>query len=200
MLTKDPNFGFFSDTSGRVTKTYQIDWSRIYSIFYNDNLLDIQNNQLAYQKIRDSGLHAIATRPSILPYTDPVKWIVDNENPKDRSFNGNTGSQLATFHPEVFIKAYGLKPAIQPLNAEFFQASKTKFNFDEMVKYWMNEPSKFSQRKDYLYPITWFREPYSLLAYMLCRLYGLRNCSIFKAERVPISHRILTTSEYFPWT
>ena len=76
MLTKDSNFGFFSDTSCRVTKTYQIDWSRIYSIFDNDNLSDIQNDQSAYQKIRDSGLHAITSRPSILPYTN-------NANPKD---------------------------------------------------------------------------------------------------------------------
>ena len=134
MLTKDPNFGIFSDTSGRVTKTYQIDWSRIYSIFDNENLSDIQNDQLAYQKIRDSGLHAIATRPSILPYTDPIKWIMDNENPKDRCFNGNSWSQLATFRPEVFIKAYGLKPAIQPLNAEFAQSSKNRYNFNEMLK------------------------------------------------------------------
>ena len=45
MLTKDPNFEFFSDTSGRVTETYQIDWSRIYSIFDNDEFLGIQHNQ-----------------------------------------------------------------------------------------------------------------------------------------------------------
>ena len=92
MLKKDPNFGFFSDTSGRVTETYQIGWSRIYSIFDNDDLSYIQNDKTAYQKIRDSGLHAIAARPSILPYTDPVKWIVDNSNPKDRSFNDNARS------------------------------------------------------------------------------------------------------------
>ena len=41
MLTKDPNFGIFSDTSGRITKTYQIEWPRVYSIFDNDDLPDI---------------------------------------------------------------------------------------------------------------------------------------------------------------
>ena len=43
ILTKEPNFGIFSDTSGRVTETYQIDWSRAYSIFDNDDLSDIEN-------------------------------------------------------------------------------------------------------------------------------------------------------------
>ena len=63
----------------------------------------------------------------------------------------------------------------------------------------MDEPCKFSQRKDELYPIEWFKEPYSLLAVMLCRLYGLPNCSYFKEEWAPIAHHVITTSEYFPW-
>ena len=122
---------------------------------------------MAYQRIRDFGLHAIAARPSILLYNEAVKWIVEHVNPKDRFFNDSAGWQLATFCPEVFTRAYGIKLARQPFNTEFAQASKTRFNFDEMLKSWMNEPSKFSQRKDDLYPVTWFREPYSLLAAML---------------------------------
>ena len=144
MLTKDPNFGIFSHTSGRVIETYQIDWSRVYSIFDNEDLSDIQTNQSDYQRIRDSRLHSIADRPSILPYNDVVKWIMEHANPRDCSFNDNAGSQLATFRLEVLPTSYALKPIIQPLNKEFSQASKTKFNFEEMSKSWMNEPSKFS--------------------------------------------------------
>ena len=48
MLTKDPNFGIFSNTSGRIFETYQIDWSRVYSIFYNDDLSYILNDQQYY--------------------------------------------------------------------------------------------------------------------------------------------------------
>ena len=82
MQTKDPNFDIFSDTSGRITETYQIEWPKVYSIFDNDDLSDIQNDQSAYQKIRYSELHAIVARPSILPYTDAIKWIVDHTNSK----------------------------------------------------------------------------------------------------------------------
>ena len=67
MLTKDPNFGIFSYTSGRITDTYQIEWPRVYAIFDNDKFSDIQDNQLAYERIRDSGLHSVAARPAILP-------------------------------------------------------------------------------------------------------------------------------------
>ena len=63
----------------------------------------------------------------------------------------------------------------------------------------MAEPHKYSQRKDELYPIEWFREPYSLLAAMLCRLYGLPNCSYFKQEWDPIAHHVITIGESLPW-
>ena len=144
MLTKDMNFCVFSDTSGRVSETYQVDWSRIYSIFDNDDLSEIQSDQLAYLRIRDSGIHSIAARPAILPYNDVVKWIIEHTNMKYHSFNRNAGLNLANFHPEVFIKAYALKLARQLLNADFVKASKSRYNFDEMLKSWMSNLNKFS--------------------------------------------------------
>ena len=112
MLTKDPSFGILSYNSGKITQTYKIEWPRVYSIFDNDDLSNIQNDQLVYQKIRESVLYAIAARPAILPYTDVVKCIVDHTNPKYPSFSDSTGSQLATFSLEVFIRSYALKPAL----------------------------------------------------------------------------------------
>ena len=112
MFTKDPNFGVFSDTSGRVSETYQLDWSRVYSIFDNNDLLDFQGNQLVYERIRDSSLHMIAARPAILPYNDTVRWIVYHANVKDRSFNTITGSQLANFRLKTFARIYALKPFV----------------------------------------------------------------------------------------
>ena len=38
MLTNDPNFGVFSDTSGRVFENYHSGWSQVYSIFDNNEL------------------------------------------------------------------------------------------------------------------------------------------------------------------
>ena len=75
MFTKDPNIGIFSDTNGRITETYQIEWTRVYEIFDNDNFSHIQDNQLAYERIRDSGLHFLAARPAILPYNPSYESI-----------------------------------------------------------------------------------------------------------------------------
>ena len=91
MLTKDPNFGVFYDISGRVSETYQLDWSRVYSIFDNNDLSYFQGDQLIYERIRDSGLHMIAARPVILPYNDAIRWIIDHANLKYHSFNTSIG-------------------------------------------------------------------------------------------------------------
>ena len=152
-----------------------------------------------YKRIKDSGLHSIASKPAILPYNYAVKWITEHVNPKDCSFNDSTGSQLANFHFEVFTRVYALKPAIQPLTIECAQSSKTRFNFEEMLKSWMHEPGKLLQRADDLYPVTWFKDPYSLLAAMLCRLYHLPNSFVFKDEWAPVGHHVLETNDSFPW-
>ena len=97
MFTKDPNFGIFSDTSGRINETYQIEWSRVYEIFDNDKFSDIQDNQLGYERIRDSRLHSVVARPAILPYIDTVKWIVEHVEPKDCSLNDSRGLEITNF-------------------------------------------------------------------------------------------------------
>ena len=116
----------------------------MYSIFYNNDLSDFQGNQLVYERIRDSGLHMIAARQSILPYNDVVRWIIDHANLKDRSFNNSIGMKLANFRSETFAIIYALKPFLQLLDADFINAAKSRFNFDQMLKSWMAEPRSFS--------------------------------------------------------
>ena len=113
-------------------------------------------------------------------------------------FQYSTRSHPSNFLPRTFARIYALKLYTQLLDADFVNAAKSNFNFDQMLKSWMTEPHKFFKRKDELYPVEWFKEPYSLLATMLCKLYGLPNCSFFKEEWAPITHHIITTSESFP--
>ena len=70
---KDPNNGIFSYSNGRVSKTYHLDWSRIYSIFDNDDFSEIQHEQEAFVNISKSQLHVVVARPSLVPYTNAIK-------------------------------------------------------------------------------------------------------------------------------
>ena len=104
---------------------------------------------------------------------------------------------VASFHINVFVIAYALKPPQQLLTAKFLDAAMSKFDFEEVIKSWMDKPAKFIPKADKSYPISWFREPFSLLAAMFCQLFSLPNYREFKVEWAPIVHHILLTRDNF---
>ena len=63
----------------------------------------------------------------------------------------------------------------------------------------MEYPTEYVPKPTNSYLVSWFRDPFSLLATMFCRLYGLSNCSMFKAEWVPRADHILLIGESFNW-
>ena len=74
----------------------------------HDDFSEIQHDQVAFININNSQLHTVATRPSLIPYIDAIKWIIDHTNPQDRSFNDMAQTQLSSFRTEVFSRAYAL--------------------------------------------------------------------------------------------
>ena len=75
---KDLNVGVFTNTSGYVSDSSYVDWSRIYDLFDYDDFSSIAHDQPFYMHIRNSQLHCVAQRPPFMPYTDPVKWALDH--------------------------------------------------------------------------------------------------------------------------
>ena len=51
---KEPNSRIFTNTTRWVDENLYFDWSRIYSIFDNDDFSAIPHDQPAYAKIRNS--------------------------------------------------------------------------------------------------------------------------------------------------
>ena len=134
-----------------------------------------------------------------MPYTNLVKWALDNANPNKHTFDDHIHIPLASFHLEVFSRAYALGPPRKILSSKFLDETISQFNYEEVVKHWMENPTKYVPRPSDSCLISWFKEPFSFLSAMLCRLYGLENCSLFKAEWVPVAHHILLIGESFNW-
>ena len=63
----------------------------------------------------------------------------------------------------------------------------------------MENHTLFIPQPGNVYPTSWFREPFSLLAAMFYRLYGEANCTFFKAEWVLTSQHMILTGESFNW-
>ena len=76
-----------------------------------------------------------------MPYTDAVKWALDDVNPEERVFNDHIGIFLASFKPDIFSKAYAFGPSKQLLNHNFLDEAISHFNYEDVVKSWMENHS-----------------------------------------------------------
>ena len=67
LKNKDRNASVFTDTSGYVSERLIIEWSRIYTVFDNDDLSSVDHDQLAYLQIHNSQLRRVGARPLFMP-------------------------------------------------------------------------------------------------------------------------------------
>jgi hypothetical protein len=75
------------------------------------------------------------------------------------------------------------------LNKKFLDTFREDHpNLVELVEEWWNEDMDFTQKDNRLYLIQYFKEPYQLLASMICRLYGKETCMHFKLEWTPLAY------------
>ena len=112
-----------------------------------------------------------------MPYMDPVKWALDHVNPKRHMFHDRDNTPIDSFHLDVFSRAYALETPKQLLSSKNFKETLSKFNYQEVVKSSLEDTTLVIPTSLAAYPIYWFRNPFSLLATMFCRLYGLPNYS-----------------------
>ena len=87
-------------------------------------------------------------------------------------FNDIDNVSIASFDPEVFVRAYALETPKKPFLLKFFDESLAKLNNEQVVKSWLEDPILVIPVSLSAYPVSWFREPFSLLEAMFCRLYG----------------------------
>ena len=89
-----------------------------------------------------------------MPYIEPVKWALDHASPKERSFDDHTRTPIASFHPDVFTRADALKPPQQLPTVQFLDVAMPQFDFEEVVKSWMDNPKEFVPKANKSYHIS----------------------------------------------
>ena len=72
-----------------------------------------------------------------MTYTDLMKWELDHV------FNDHICTFLATLIPDNFSKAYVLGPPKQLMNRKFLDEATSRFNYEEVEKSWMDNPTLF---------------------------------------------------------
>ena len=97
-------------------------------------------------------------------------------------FHDIENESIASFHPDVFARAYALATPKHLFSRKFFDETLAKLNNEQVVKSWLEDLTLVIPISLSAYPVSWFREPFSLLATMFCRLFGLPNCSLLKVK------------------
>ena len=104
----------FSDTTCTIDRGTS-SWEAMYNLLENEGPKKIQteattndttSSQASYFEVASSSLHIISARPNILPYTDMVKWIIDNINISDCAFQTLRQEVTSSFTPEDLKRMY----------------------------------------------------------------------------------------------
>lgn len=119
-----------------------------------------------------SFLHKIVARPKILPYTDMVRWIIDEVDVSDRTFRNSRQEVMGSFKLDNLNQMYHLSQPQKIYDKAFIEhfAKEIEDPMDVMQK-WRSGSNKFRWEKTSMYPIAPLSAPYNFAAAMLCRLF-----------------------------
>ena len=86
-----------------------------------------------------SFLHRIAARPKILPYTDMVKWIIDQVDISDREFNTASRQVMGSFTPNNLRRMCHFPEPQASYNKKFVEKfAKENKDLEEFTRHWSN--------------------------------------------------------------
>jgi hypothetical protein len=103
---------------------------------------------LQFKDASCSFLHRIGARAKILPYTDMIRWVVENLIIEDRQFKNSRMELMGSFRAEDLKKMYHI-PDPQDIYDKTFVANFAKKNPDpfKMIQGWRVLENKFKYDK-----------------------------------------------------
>ena len=135
--------------------------------------------------LADSFLHRIAAREQILPYTDVVRWAIEEIPIVDKTFSTRDGRIFGSFKPEHLRQMYHFPEPEKVYNKTFLE----KFAADnevesEPIQDWRQNPAKHKHESSGKYSVDSLASPYCYVGIMMCRLWGLHESANFTIEMV----------------
>jgi hypothetical protein len=154
------NTDVISDTSPRsinIVKNWTHTFNTIQYEVINcpDDSSDNEKDNLStkYKIIAQAELHKVATRPSLLPYCDMIKWALDHVDVSTRTIFNSQKVVVGSFRPEHIQVMYKL-PATSNFvyNASFLvdfnkkECEQYGKSLSDLIKDWCSRPPKVQSR------------------------------------------------------
>jgi len=132
---------------------------------------------LQFKDVVYSFLHRIGARAEILPYTNMIRWVVENLTIEDRQFRNSRNKLIGSFRAEDMKKMYHI-PNPHDIYDKTYMDIFAKKNLDpfKLIQGWRVLNNKFKFDKLGMYVIASLENPYNYATAMLCRIYGFLSC------------------------
>ena len=149
--------------------------------------------------LTDSFLHRIAAWEQILPYTDVVRWAIEEIPITHRSFCTRDGRIFGSFQANDLRQMYHLPMPEKKYNKAFLEKFRNENETEsEPIRDWRKNLEKHKQESSSKYSIDSLCSPYCYAGIMMCRLWGLHNSANFTIEMVPLMEAACN-SEIMDW-
>jgi len=193
----------FTDTTcNRDVRTST--WETMYQLLEGEQLRILEtivtvdgriSSDATLTELACSFLHRISTRPKILPYTDMVKWIIDDVYISDKELKTTSQEFIGSFTPDKLRLMYHL-PEPQAIYNRQSVEKFTKENEDqvECMKNWSNNEERLKKDKNGMYTTDSLSAPFYFSTAMLCRLFGKPDNTKFLLEWLPLIDAAVNTT------
>ena len=139
------------------------------------------------KELADSFLHRIAAREQVLPYTDVVRWEIEEIPIVDRTFHTRDGRIFGSFKSEHLREMYHLPEPEKIYNKDFVEKFAAENEVpSEPIRDWRQNPAKHKHESSGKYSVDSLASPYCYAGIMMCRLWGLHYSANFDIEMVPL--------------
>lgn len=99
-----------------------------------------------------SFLHRIAVRPKIIPYTDMVKWVIDEADISDIEFKTRSQEVMGSFTQDNLRLMYHLPESQVIYNKKFIEKfAKENEELTDCTRTWSNNEGKVKKYKNSMY-------------------------------------------------
>ena len=156
-------------------------------------------SEASLEDLACSFLHRIAASSKILPYTDMIKWILDDAELHHRQFKVKGHGLVGSFMAQDLKLMYHLPEPQTTYNADFVRKFTTENpDLSNTTKEWSKRDEPLKKDKNGMYSTGSLTSPYCFAVAMLCRLFGKPDINKFPSEWLPLIDAA-TNSEVIDW-
>lgn len=148
---------------------------------------ELRKSEATLKDMADSFLHRIAAREQVLPYTDVVRWAIEEITLTDRTFHTKDGRIFSSFKPDDLRRMYHLPEPELVYNRAFVEKfAKENESPSEPLRDWRQNPARHKHDMSGKYSNASLASPYCYAGILMCRLWGLHDSANIHIDMVPL--------------